>query len=680
MKLPIHPRALAAALALALAPTAHAALDVAGLDRSVDACTDFYAFANRKWIASTPIPADRARWTTFEMIDQRNEKVLVEAIEAERKRNPDEKKYKRGSPEAKAVEYYTSGVNANRINYHSYRPLLPLFDIAKAVDTPEELAKAIGLLHSKGIGAGPNFSVEPDRKDSTRYLTVLYQAGLGMPDRDYYFLEDERSKKLREGYKRHVARMFELMEDKPDVAAKNAETVFVLETELARASMTNVERRDEIKTYNKMTLAELQAAAPGFPWATYFAALGAKDVSSLNVAQPEYMKAFARLAGERGAEWATYLRWHIIRAAATKLPARFEDEAFDFYQRQFRGVQNPPPRPRRVLGTIGGPYGAEGIGFALGKVFVDETFPPESKKRALELVNNVKAALEDRLKAADWMSEETRSRALEKLRTMKVKIGYPDEWRDMSDARVGAALYLENWIAANEFDHRRDVGRIGQPVDKGEWLISPHIVNAYYNQTANEIVFPAAILQPPYFDAKADDAVNYGGIGMVIGHEITHGFDDRGRRFDKDGNLRDWWTAEDERRYAERAQVIEKQYSAMPGVEGANPNGKLTLGENISDVGGLKIAYDALQKALKGKKRTPIDGLTPEQRFFLSFAQGWRANARVEWERNALLTGQHSLPRFRVAGPIAHMPEFAKAFSCEPSKTLLPDATRAAIW
>jgi putative endopeptidase len=679
MKLPALPRATCAALALAMAP-AHAALDVAGIDRSLDACTDFYNYSNKSWLQATTIPGDRARWGTFEIIDQRNEKVLLAAIEAERKRPTAEKKYPRGSPEAMAVEYYASGMDMKRINRVAHGPLLPLLGQASKVRTPEDLARALGALHSKGIGAGMAFESEPDRKDSTRYLAVLRQGGLGLPDRDYYFLDDERSKKLREGYRAHVTHMFELMGDKPGEAARHAETVIALETELARASMTAVERRDEIKVYNKMTLAQLAEQAPGLPWKAYFEAIGAPNLQELNVAQPEFMKALARLAGEKRDAWPTYLRWHIFRAAAPKLPERFENEAFDFYQRQFRGVKTQPPRERRVLQSVGGPYGAEGVGFAIGKIFVDETFPPEAKARALELITNVKAALADRLRAADWMTEETRKRSLEKLATMQIKIGYPDKWRDMSTAKVGAKPYLENWLASNEFEHQREVSRIGQPVDKTEWLISPHIVNAYYNQTANEIVFPAGILQPPYFDAKADDAVNYGGIGMVIGHEITHGFDDRGRRYDKDGNLRDWWTPEDERRYAERAQVIERQYTAMDGVDGVTPNGKLTLGENISDIGGLKIAYDALQKALQGKPRPLIDGLTPEQRFFLSFAQGWRSNARLEWERNSLLTGQHSLPRFRVRGPLAHMPEFAKAFSCDASRALLQDATRNAIW
>ena len=679
----MQPPALRAALAAVLAAFAassHAALDVAGLDRSIGACADFYQFANRTWLQATPIPENRSRWGTSEIIGERNERVLLAAIEREMKTVHRDRKYARGSPEWMAVKYYFAGNNLNRIDYHSYRTLLPLFERAQAAASPAELARALGYLHSRGIGAGFGFSVNPDRKDSSRYLAAIVQGGLGLPDRDYYFLDDERSKRLREGYRKHVANMFELLGDAPENAARNADAVIALETELARVSMTGTERRDVDKTYNKKTLAELAAEAPGFPWADYFDALGAKGVASLNVAQPDFFKAFARLASERGAHWNAYLRWHIIKDSATKLPPRFDDENFDFYQRQLKGVQEPPPRHRKVLEIVGGPYGEQGVGMALGRIFVNETFPPEAKARALELIANVKAALADRLKAVDWMSEETRKRSLEKLATMQVKIGYPDKWRDYTGARIGEGIFVENSLASNEFDHQRDLKRIGKAVDRGDWLISPHVVNAYYNPSSNEIVFPAAILQPPYFDPHADDAVNYGGIGMVIGHEITHGFDNRGRRFDKEGNLRDWWTAEDAKRYSERAKLIERQYASFDGVDGVKPNGALTLGENISDIGGIKIAYDALQKALKGKPRPLIDGLTPEQRFFLSFAQGWRSNARLEWERDSLLTGQHSLPRFRVRGPLAHMPEFAKAFSCDAATALLPETSRAAIW
>jgi predicted metalloendopeptidase len=670
---------LAVVAALATATGAQASLDVAGIDRSVDACTSFYQYANKSWLAATTIPADRARWGTFEIIDARNEKVLVDAINKALKAK-DLGGYAVGSPEWRALKYWQSGHDRNRIKYWGYGPIRPYLERGNGVNDAADIAGALGFLHANGFPAAFTFDVDADRKDSTRYLAQIFQGGLGLPDRDYYFRDDERSNQQRADYREHLERMFKLLEDSPEQAKKNADTVFAFETELAKASMTAVERRDVDKTYNRMTIAELEASAPGLPWRAYFDALGAKGMETVNIAQPGYLKAVAKLAAERPGDWRPYLRWHVARAAASKLPPAFEEESFDFYERKLRGVEVPPPRHRTVLRTIGGNYGEQGVGMALGKIFVDAAFPPEAKKRAEELIGNVKAALADRLKAAPWMTEETRQRSLEKLAGITVKIGYPDRWRDYTGARIGEGNYVENWIYSNQFDHRRNLSRIGKPVDRNDWLISPHIVNAYYLRSGNEIVFPAGILQPPYFDMKADDAVNYGGIGMVIGHEITHGFDDNGRRFDRNGNLRDWWTEQDAQRYKERAKVIEAQYSAMDGVDGVKPNGALTLGENISDVGGIKIAYDALQKALAGKPRTLIDGLTPEQRFFLSFAQGWRTTARLEWERNSLITGQHSLPRFRVAGPIAHMPAFAKAFDCDPAKSLLTEGTSNPLW
>jgi predicted metalloendopeptidase len=561
------------------------------------------------------------------------------------------------------------------------KPLQPQLDRIAATRNAADLAATLGALHVLGMTPGFEFEVRPDAKNSTRYLAEVVQAGLGLPDRDYYFNDDDRTKSLRAGYRQHVAKMFELSGDKPEAAARNAEAVFALETELARASMTAVERRDVDKTYNKMTLTQLSAQAPGFPWAAYFKALGLADVSEVNVAQPAFFKAFAKLAAERpAADWQTYLRWHLLHEAASKLPAAFNQANFDFYDAQLNGVKAAPPRARHVILNMAGRYGSLPMGQGVGEIFVEKAFPPEAKARARELVDNVKAALGDRLRTVDWMSEETRKRALEKLAAMQIKIGYPDQPRDYSDADVGPYSFVENWMRANAFEHRRTSRRVGAPVDRGEWFMGPHIVNAYYNSRGNEIVFPAAILQPPYFDARADDALNYGAIGMVIGHEITHGFDDRGRRFDAQGNLRDWWTDEDARRYVERAQKVERQYSGFDGVEGTKVNGKLTLGENISDVGGLKIAYLALQKALKDKPQEKIDGYTPEQRFFLSYAQQWRSRYRIERERLMLATDSHSPPRYRVSGVIVHMPEFARAFSCDANRTLLSEGERANIW
>ena len=668
--------AVAAALAAAALPAA-AALDIAGIDKSVDACADFYRYTNRAWLESTQIPADRTRWGSFEVIAQRNEKILVAALdEALSGPLPPE-----GTLERKVYQFYASGMDTAAIERHGLRPMEPVFASAAAVKGGADLPAVLARYHAWGIAAGFAFDADPDAKDSTRYIAELNQSGLGMDDRDYYFLDDERSRKLREGYARHVENMFRLAGAAPEAAQAAARTVLAIETQLARASMTALERRDVDKTYNKMSLARLTEVAPGFDWRAYFAALGAGDPGDINVSQPEFMKAFARLASERtAAEWQIYLRWHALKSYARVLPAAFEDEYFDFHYRRFQGVKVQPPRHRRVLLAMGDAYGQNRLGHGLGKVYVERAFPPEAKARALELVTNVKAALEDRLKAVDWMTEATRKVSLEKAAAMKIKIGYPDRWRDFSAMQVGARPYAENFRAANEYDMRRFVARVGKPVDRADWWMSPHIVNAYYSASNNEIVFPAAILQPPYFDAGADEAYNYGGIGMVIGHEITHGFDNRGRRYDKDGNLRDWWSPEDSRRYEERARKVAAQYSAFPGIEGVKVSGDLTLGENISDIGGIRIAYDALQKALAKKPVGPIQGLTQEQRFFIAFSQAWRSRARTEWEVNSLRTGQHSLPRFRVAGPVRHMPEFAKAFSCAPDKALLSEAERANIW
>ncbi|HEX7466560.1 MAG TPA: M13 family metallopeptidase, partial [Usitatibacter sp.] len=540
------------------------------------------------------------------------------------------------------------------------------------------LAGILAQQHASGMESGFGFSARPDAKDSTRWLAQLSQGGLGLPDRDYYFLDDARSKLIRDSYRKHVERMFALAGDGEALAARNAAATIALETELARASMTAVERRDVDRTYNKMTVAELTAFAPGFAWKDYFDALGAGSVTELNVVQPEFAKGFARLAATRdAADWQAYLRWHVLHATADKLPRPFAKAHFDFYDAVLRGGKEEPPRSRQVIDIIGGRTGTEPMGQALSTVYIENAFSAEAKARVLALVANLKAALAGRLATLEWMSEGTRRRALEKLAAMRVKVGYPDRWRDYTGADVGAHSFAENWMNAKKYWLRVTLARIGSPVDREEWFTSPHITNAFYNRQGNEIVFPAGILQPPFFDPKADDASNYGAIGAVIGHEITHGFDDGGRRFDAVGNMTDWWTGEDARRYVERAQRVERQYGAFVGVEDIKVDGKLTLGENISDVGGLKIAYLALRKSMAGAPREKVDGLSAEQRFFVSFAQAWRSSYRPELERLQLRTDGHSPPRFRVAGVIANMPEFSSAFGCDASRALLSEGDRA---
>ena len=666
-------RPLAAAVLATFACAAPAALDLAGFDRGIEPCTDFYQHVNRKWIESTPIPDDRTSWGTGAMVDKNNEAILVAALDEAMKNPP-----AAGTAKRKAVDFYRSGMDTAAIEKAGVKPLVPVMNRVAAVKTPADVARALGYLHTLGIGAGFTLDMEQDVKDSSRYLVQLLQGGLGLPDRDYYFKDDERSRQQREAYLKHVARMLELYGEPAAQAQKDAATVFSFESQLAKASRPRVELRDDEKNYNKRTVKELATETPEFAWGEYLRAINGNHVADANLAQPEYFKALAK---ERPAEdWRVYLRWHVLRATADKLPAAFNDESFAFNERLMKGRKSQPPRSRHVLTAISGGLGTLPMAQAVGQIYVERAFPPESKARALELVRNVKSALGDRLRTLDWMSPETRTRALEKLAAMEIKIGYPDRWRDYSDAKIGEASFVENWFAANQYEMRYNLRRLGRPVDRHEWLMSPHMVNAYHNANMNEIVFPAAILQPPFFDAKADDALNYGGIGMVIGHEITHGFDDRGRKYDARGNLTDWWTAEDAKRYEERAQRIARQYSTFDGPEGLKVNGELTLGENISDLGGLKIAYLALQKALRDRPQGPIDGLTQEQRFFLSYAQAWRNNMRPEQERQRILTDPHSPPRYRVKGPLANMPEFAQAFSCDASKTLLSEGDRANIW
>ena len=671
------PAPLAGAILATWAGAAAATLDVAGLDPAIGACGDFYRYANGRWIDSATIPADRTRWGTFDMIEERNQEALIASLDSALRRHLPP----HGSAQRMAIDFYASGMDRDAIEKAGTAPIEAYLSRAAKVDRPREIAATLAQMHWVGIDAGFDFAIRPDAKDATRWLTSLFQGGLGLPDHDYYFLGDARSVKIREAYRGHVERMLALAGDDAATASRNADAAIGLETELARASMTAVERRDVEKTYNRMTLAELATLAPGFPWKEYFEAAGAGTVSVLNVAQPEFFKAFARLAAMReAADWQAYLRWQVLRETADKLPRAFAQAHYDFYDGVLRGSREPPPRARKVIELIAGRTGTEPMGQALSRVYIEGAFTPEAKARAQGLVANLKVALAARLAKLDWMGEETRRRALDKLAAMRVKIAYPDRWRDYAGAGIGPYSFVENWLHAKRFFHRLVLARIGEPVNRDEWFTSPHITNAFYNRAGNEIVFPAGILQPPFFDAKADDATNYGAIGAIIGHEITHGFDDNGRRFDAVGNMTDWWTEEDARRYVERAQRLERQYGAFVGVEDIKVNGKLTLGENISDVGGLKVAYLALQQALKGTPREKVEGLTPEQRFFVSFAQAWRSSYRIERERLQLRTDPHSPPRFRVAGVLANMPEFAEAFGCDPGRTLLPDGERANIW
>src|ERR1700674_4025701 len=659
-------------------PTIASPLAGASLSSQVKACTDFYQYVNAKWSAVTEIPADSARWGAFDELDKRNKDIVKDILQAATA----DPAIARGSAQRKGADYYASGMDTQQIEQAGLQPLAAELAQIAAVKSRADLIEALAHLQRVGVDAAFNLNVTQDAKDSTRYLAELEQGGLGLPDRDYYFRNDAKSKKQRAAYVEHVAKMFELMGDSPALAKGNAAKVMAVETRLADGSMSNVERRNPNAIYNKMQLAQLSKRAPGGEWARYFEAVGVAQVGDFNVAQPKFFAHFAAATASVAlSDWKTYLRWHLLHASASKLSSDFESENFRFYGMILAGKKVMQPREDRIMETISGRYGDAPVAMALGELYVAKAFPPQAKARALELVNNVKAALRERIGELDWMSESTRTAAQTKLDAMAIKIGYPDQWRDYSTLQIDRGSFAQNWLRANEFESQRQINHLGKPVDRSEWGMSPPTVNAYYSQQLNEIVFPAGILQPPFFDANRDDAMNYGGIGMVIGHEITHGFDDQGRQFDAQGNLKDWWTKADAERYTARATVVEKQYGAYQGVEGLHLNGKLTLGENIADLGGMKLAFLALQKALKDHPVAAMDGLSPDQRFFISYAQIWREKETPEQERLMITTNPHSPPRFRVQGPLANMPEFASAFSCRASDMALRgEAQRVNIW
>ena len=653
-------------------------IDSVGLSKSVSPCTDFYMYANEQWLLNTKIPSDRSTWGASAELAQRNEVVLREALEAAA-----------ANPAAidnvavrKAVEYFISGMDTATIEQLGAKPLAAELKRIAAITKKADLPGAFAHFNRIGINAPFNFDVSQDEKDATHYMVVLAQGGLGLPDRDFYFTDDAKSEEWRVEYKRHIANLFVLLGQSEADARRDAETVFALEKKLAAASMTAVEQRDPQAVYNPRRVARMAAESPGMSWSSYFQEAKIRSPGKLNVAQPKFMTEVARMANKENLEdWKAYLRWHLVRTSAPKMSSAFEKENFHFYDGVLDGKQQQPPRVRTVIKEIGDNYGNQRLGEGLSQLFVAKTFPPEAKTKALALVGNLKLALKDRLEALDWMAPATRKRALEKLAAIQIKIGYPDKWQDFSTVKVDSKAYLGNQWMLNEHDFDVKIGRLGKPVDRSEWGMGAYIVNAYYNANLNEVVFPAAILQPPYFNPAADDAVNYGAIGMVIGHEITHGFDDSGRQYDAKGNLKDWWTKDDAKKYVARSEEVVKQFNAFEGVEGLKVNGKLTLGENLSDLGGMKIAFLALQKA--NSKHTPasIDGFTAEQRFFLSFAQSWRSIARPEVERVRLASDGHSPARFRVRGPIANLPDFAKAFGCKPGDGALQSAgQRVDIW
>lgn len=649
-------------------------LDLTSIATSIQPCQDFYLYANGHWLSWNPIPADQTAWGAGHELNERNLAVLHQILEGAARNTTAPK----GSAIRKVGDFYRAGMDEAKIEADGVKPLQKEFARISVIKDIPGLQDEFAHLHRLNIKPAYTFFAYQDAKDSSRIIANLYQGGLGLPDRDYYINEDDRSREIRKQYLEHIARMLELLGDRALTAADEAKTVMDLETRLAKSSMTQVELRDPTAVYHKMSLEEVGALTAGYSWTRYFAGIGLSNPGDINVAQPEFFKELGRMFATIPLnDWKTYLRWHLISSTASRLSSPFVNESFRFNGTILRGAKALRPRWKRVLTTTD-----QDLGDALGQLYVERAFSPEAKARAKALVANLKVALRDRLLALEWISEATRTQALRKLDAIAVKIGYPDKWRDYSGLAVDAGSYVLNHLKASEYEFDRNLKKIGKPIDRAEWGVTTPTVDAYYDASFNEIVFPAGILQPPYFDAKADDATNYGGIGSIIGHELTHGFDDQGRHFDAAGNLKNWWTAEDERNYNTRAALIEKQFSNYIAMDTLRVNGKLTMGENIADLGGLKIAYLALQKSLEGKPRPPtIDGYTPEQRFFLAFAQKWRRNTRPEALRLQIATDPHSPARLRVLGPLSNLPEFFKAFGCEGRRSIeRPEALRVKIW
>jgi putative endopeptidase len=649
---------------LAADETASHGFSVANLDRTCKPCDDFHQFAVGGWLKNNPIPPEFPEWGSFITLADENQQALhgiLEAASANTSATP-------GSNEQKIGDFYASCMDTKVIDAQGLKPISAELASIEAIRDAAGLLETGAHLQTQGVGVLFNFGSDQDFRDSSKVIGEANQGGLGLPDRDYYTRDDDESKKLRQHFVEHVAKLFALAGDAQDKAGAEANTILSIETSLAKVSMTNVERRDPEKIYHKMSLADAQALTPHLSWPSYFQAVGSPKLTEINIGQPDFFKALdAMLTSVPLADWKAYYRWHLLDRSSAILSDPFVQENFAFDGRILTGSKEIRPRWKRCTSATD-----QQLGEALGQVYVQKYFPPEAKARALELVHNLLAALRDDLQALPWMSPATRKAAIDKLEAFTVKIGYPDKWRDYSALKIDRGSYVRNVFRAAQFENARDLAKIGKPVDRGEWGMTPPTVDSYDNAQLNEIVFPAGILQPPFYDPKRDDAYNYGGIGAVIGHEITHGFDDQGAQFDPHGNLKNWWTSEDLKNFQERGECVVKQFDGYEVEKGLHENGKLVEGESIADLGGVTLAYAAFQRSLHGKAADKdSNGFTPDQRFFLGYAENWAVNIRPELARLQTNTDPHPLPRFRANGPLSNMVEFSKAFGCKKGDAMV---------
>ncbi len=648
-------------------PAATPGFDPTALDRTADPCGNFFQFACGGWLAKNEIPADQSSWGRFRELTERNRETLHGILEAAAKDDA-----KPDALDRKIGDYYASCMDEGAIEAKGLEPLrMELGRIERS--TPADLTDAIAHLHSIGVAAAWSFSADQDYSDASKMVAEADQGGLGLPDRDYYLKTDAKSEEQRRQYVEHVYKMLRLAGEYEQQAAADAETVLRFESRMAKASQDLVFRRDPEHLYHRMKVTELSKIAPLLQWDRYFADIEAPMFSELNVVAPEYLKELSAMTtGVPWPEWQAYLRWHLVHSQAAMLPKAFVDEDFDFYGKKLSGAKELKARWKRCVESTDGV-----LGEALGRRYVEKTFGAAGKQRTSKMVKAIESALEVDLKSLEWMTPKTKREALSKFNAIANKIGYPDKWRDYSSYEVVRGDALGNLTRGRAFEDKRRLAKIGKPVDRKEWDMTPPTVNAYYNPQMNDINFPAGILQPPFYDNALDDAINFGAIGAVIGHELTHGFDDEGRKFDGKGNLHDWWTSDDAKAFDGREQCLVDEYAGFTAVGDVKLNGKLTLGENTADNGGLRIAMMALQ-ALKGKN-APIDGFTPDQRLFLGWGQIWCEKRTDESMRMLALTNPHSPGRYRVNGVVSNMPEFFKAFDC-PANAPMAKAVQCRVW
>jgi putative endopeptidase len=651
------------------------AFDVQNMDTTIKPGDDFFAYTNGTWLKNNPIPADKNARSAIEELFEKNRhdiKGIIEDAAAANGVHP-------GSDTAKIGTFYNSGMDTVSIEEQGIAPLKIYFDKIEAMKNIADIQATAAYFQTYQINPFFYLFSNQDSKNSTSVIAQCYQAGLGLPDRDYYFNNDQSTRKIREKYLVHLTRIFELLKCEPAVAEKNAATIMKMETQLAKASFTNVENQDPQKTYNKLTIDGLNKLAPNIDWKSYFAQVGYPGINEVNIYQPSFFKELSSMMKSFPVDdWKTFLNWQLIYSTAPFLSKDFVKQNFDFYNATLSGQEKMEPRWKTILDATSG-----SMGESIGKLYVNKYFPPVAKQKMTDLVMNLKKSLKQRIENLSWMGQQTKLEALAKLDKMGVKVGYPDKWRDYSGLVITPKSYVINVLNSQAFEFRYSMDKVGKPVDPTEWGMTPQTVNAYYNPNRNEIVFPAGILQPPFFNMDADDAINYGAIGMVIGHEMTHGFDNMGRQFDKEGNLRDWWTKEDSKAFDTHTSPLIDQYNKYEVLDSAFVNGKHTLGENIADLGGATVAYNAYKLSLEDKEEPkPIDGFTDLQRFFLSYAQIWRTNMRDEELRKRVATDEHSPAKIRINGVVYNMPEFYSAFPNvkEGDKLFRTTEQRPVIW